>query len=40
MLDQGWIREVELLLSKQKNDEGLYPAITLLGMIKSNPISE
>ena len=31
MLDQGWIREVELLLSKQKNDKVLYPAINSIG---------
>ncbi len=31
MLDQGWIREVELLLSKQKNDKLLYPAINSIG---------
>ena len=31
MLDQGWIREVELLLRKQKNDRVLYPAINSIG---------
>ena len=31
MLDQGWIKEVELLLSKQKNDKVLYPAINSIG---------
>ena len=31
MLDQGWIREVEFLLSKQKNDKVLYPAINSIG---------
>ena len=31
MLNQGWIREVKLLLSKQKNDKVLYPAINSIG---------